>query len=66
LKNPLYCLAVKIDTGLLYDPDFNKNVLEFARTFGMEIKDLKGNAEIAEQSYLAAKRDIFKNSRVRL
>lgn len=64
LKNPLYCLAVKIETGLSYDPDFNENVQEFARNFGMSITNLKGNTEVAEQSYLAARTTIVRNSRI--
>lgn len=61
LKNPRYCLAAKIETGLSYESDFHKNVQEFALTFGMKIIALKGSAEIAEQSYLAAKRNMFLN-----
>jgi len=54
LKNPGYCLAAKINTGIPYESDFYQNVQEFALTFGMKIIDIKGSAEIAEQSYLAA------------
>ncbi|HOW14705.1 DUF1638 domain-containing protein [Methanosarcina sp.] len=54
LKNPGYCLAAKINTGIPYKSDFYQNVQEFALTFGMKIIDIKGSAEIAEQSYLAA------------
>ncbi len=50
-----YCLAVKIDTGLANNSEFNENVQEYARTYGMKIIDLKGNVEITEQSYLAAR-----------
>lgn len=60
LKNPIYCLAAKIETGLSYEPDFNENVQEFALTFGMKITDMKGSAEIAEQSYIAARRTIVR------
>jgi len=59
LKNPRYCLAAKIETGLSYEPDFHKNVQEFARTFGMKITDLKGSAEIAEQSYFNARNRVI-------
>ncbi len=55
LKNPLYCLAAKIDGGLMSDPDFHINVKEFASTFGMKVVNLKGNMEITEQSYLKAR-----------
>lgn len=60
LKNPRYCLAAKIDTGILYEPDFYRNVQEFALAFGMKVTDIKGSAEIAEQSYLAAREAIVR------
>ncbi|AKB29804.1 hypothetical protein MSSIT_3085 [Methanosarcina siciliae T4/M] len=41
----------KIDTGLSYDPDFEKNIEEFALTFGFEIIEFKGGTEIAQKSY---------------
>lgn len=55
LKNPLYCLAAKIDTGLEDNSEFDENVKEFACKYDMRITDLKGNVEIAEQSYLIAR-----------
>jgi len=55
LKNSLYCLAAKIDTGFANSSEFHENVQEFARKFEMKIICLKGNMEIAEQSYLAAR-----------
>ncbi|RXA17398.1 DUF1638 domain-containing protein [Methanosarcina sp. MSH10X1] len=55
LKNPLYCLAAKIDSGILSDPDFHVNVKEFACTYDMKVVNLKGNVEITEQSYLNAR-----------
>ncbi len=55
LKNSLYCLAAKIDTGLANNSKFDENVKEFARKYDMKITDLKGSMEIAEQSYLAAR-----------
>lgn len=55
LKNPLYCMAAKIDSGLITDPDFHTNVREFACTFGMKVVNLKGSVEITEQSYLDAR-----------
>lgn len=50
-----YCFVAKIDTGLANNPDFDENVQEYARTFGMKVIDLKGTMDIAEQSYLAAR-----------
>lgn len=58
LKNPLYCLAAKIDYGLVDNLEFNENVKEFACTFGMKVMNLKGSAEIAEQSYLNARNSV--------
>ena len=56
LKNPLYCLAAKIDNGLINDPDFHLNVKDFACTFGMKVVNLKGSMEVTEQSYLNARK----------
>jgi Protein of unknown function (DUF1638). len=55
LKNPLYCLAAKIDSGVNNDLDFHTNVKDFACTFGMKVVNLKGNLEITEKSYLNAR-----------
>lgn len=55
LKNPLYCLTAKIDSGLADDPEFHANVKEFACTFDMEVVNLRGSLEITEQSYLNAR-----------
>ncbi len=58
LKNPLYCLAAKIDTGMGNNQEFDENVKDFACTFDMKISDLKGNMEVAEHSYLAARNSV--------
>ena len=55
LKNPLYCLAAKIDIGLVDSPEFHTNVKEFARTFDMKVVNIRGNPKITEQSYLNAR-----------
>lgn len=55
LNNPLYCLAAKIDSGLVDDPDFHTNVKEFACNFDMKIVNIRGCPEISEQSYLNAR-----------
>jgi hypothetical protein len=59
LKNPLYCMAAKIDSGLITDSDFHIHVREFACTFGMKVVNLKGNVEITEQSYLNARNGVI-------
>ena len=61
LKDPRYSRVVKLDTGLSYDPDFHKNIQDFARTFNMEIVEVKGSAELAEKSYRAAKKGVIKH-----
>ncbi|WP_440955797.1 DUF1638 domain-containing protein [Methanosarcina sp. Mfa9] len=62
LKDPRYSRVVKLDTGLSYDPDFNKNIRGFARTFDMEIVEIKGSAELAEKSYRAAKKGVIQHT----
>ncbi|WP_324291851.1 DUF1638 domain-containing protein [Methanosarcina mazei] len=61
LKDPRYSRVVKLDTGLSYDPDFHKNVRDFARTFDMEIMEVKGSVELAEKSYKAAKKGVIQH-----
>jgi hypothetical protein len=62
LKDPRYSRVVKLDTGLSYDPDFYKNIRDFARTFDMEIVEVKGSVELAESSYRAAKKGIIQHA----
>ena len=52
----LYGRAAKINTGLLYEPDFDKNVRDFARVFNLNIVEHRGSKKIAEQSYQNAKK----------
>jgi hypothetical protein len=52
----LYGRAAKINIGLLYEPDFDKKVRDFARFFNLKIVELQGSKKIAEQSYRNAKR----------
>ncbi|AKB73716.1 hypothetical protein MSLAZ_0455 [Methanosarcina lacustris Z-7289] len=61
LKDPRYSRVVKIDTGLSYNPDFHTNIRDFARTFDMEIVEVKGSAELAEKSYRAAKKGVIQH-----
>lgn len=60
LKNSLYCLTAKIDTGFTNKSAFEENVKEFARKYDMQITHLMGSMEIAEQSYLAARNNKIK------
>lgn len=52
----LYGRAAKINTGLSYEPDFDKNVRDFAQFFNLKIVELEGSKKIAEQSYQNAKK----------
>jgi len=52
----LYGRAAKINTGLSYEPDFDKNAKDFARFFNLKIVELQGSKKIAEQSYQNAKK----------
>ncbi len=48
-------MTAKIDTGFANNSEFAENVKEFACKFDMKIADIKGNMEVAEHSYLAAR-----------
>ncbi|MFZ3168628.1 MAG: DUF1638 domain-containing protein [Candidatus Methanoperedens sp.] len=52
----LYGRAAKINTGLSYEPDFDKNVKDFAQFFGLKIVELQGSKKIAELSYQNARK----------
>jgi hypothetical protein len=52
----LYGRVAKINTGLSYEPDFDKNARNFARFFNLKIVELQGSKKIAEQSYQNAKK----------
>jgi hypothetical protein len=52
----LYGRAAKINTGLSYEPDFDKNVRDFAQFFDLKIVELQGSKNIAEKSYQNAKK----------
>lgn len=46
-----YRRVAKVDTGLSYEPDFEKKIEEFALEFGFEVIELKGSVEMAQKSY---------------
>jgi hypothetical protein len=60
LKNPLYKKVVKISNEISGGEEFDKNVLNFARTFDMSIVEREGSMEIARKSYLNARNNICK------
>ena len=69
LKSPLYKKldknVIKINNGISKREEFDKNVLEFARTFNRSIVEMKGSMDIANESYLSAKKNLReKHSRI--
>ncbi|WP_143311791.1 DUF1638 domain-containing protein, partial [Candidatus Methanoperedens nitratireducens] len=51
-----YRRVAKINTGLSYEPDFDENVRDFARSFNLKVVEIQGSKKIAEQSYQDAKK----------
>ncbi|AKB74019.1 hypothetical protein MSLAZ_0758 [Methanosarcina lacustris Z-7289] len=60
LKNPLYKKVVKIGNEISRGDEFDKNVLNFARTFDMSVVEREGSMEIARRAYLNARNNICK------
>ncbi|WP_369793163.1 DUF1638 domain-containing protein [Methanosarcina sp. 2.H.A.1B.4] len=60
LKNPLYKKVVKISNEISRGEEFDKNVLNFARTFDMSVVEKKGSMEIARKSYQNARNNVCK------
>lgn len=48
-----YRKIARVNTGLSYEPDFEKKIEEFSLNFGFEVIELKGSTEIAQNSYNA-------------
>jgi hypothetical protein len=46
-----YRKVARVDTGLSYEPDFEKKIEEFALNFGFEVIEFEGSTEIAQKSY---------------
>ncbi|AKB24368.1 hypothetical protein MSMTP_0899 [Methanosarcina sp. MTP4] len=46
-----YRKVARVKTGLSYEPDFEKNIEEFAQYFDFEVMELEGSTEIAMESY---------------
>lgn len=57
-----YKRVVKISNEISMGSEFNKNVLNYARTFDMSITEMEGSMEIASKSYLSAKNDVCKKA----
>ncbi len=57
-----YKKVVKINNGISLENEFDKNVLNYARTFDMSITEMEGSMEIASKSYLNAKNSVCKRA----
>ena len=57
-----YRKVVKISNEISIGSEFDKNVLNCARNFDMNIVEMKGSMEIARKSYLNAKNDVYKKA----
>ena len=66
LKSPLYQKldkrVIKINNGIFKGEEFDKNVLEFARTFDMHIVEMEGSMDIARKSYLYARNNVHEKA----
>ncbi len=51
-----YGKVAKINTGLSYEPDFDENVRDFARSYNLKIMEIQGSIKIAKKSYQNAKK----------
>ena len=50
--------VAKVDTGLRYEPNFDKNTRDYTRQQQMNVVQLRGNADIVERCYQKAKSSI--------
>lgn len=57
-----YRKVVKISNEISIGSEFDKNVLNYARTFNMSIAEMEGSMKIASKSYLNAKNDVCKKA----
>jgi len=60
LKHTRFKKVAKIDTGLLYGPNFDEIVYDFARARKLNVVQLKGNTDIVERCYHKAKSSVHK------
>lgn len=57
-----YKKVVKISNEISIGSEFDKNVLNYARNFDMNIVEMKGSMEIVRKSYLSAKSGVCKKT----
>ena len=56
----MYKKVVKISNEISNGEEFDTNIINFSRTFDMNIVEIKGSMEIARKSYLDAKNQVCK------
>ena len=56
-----YKKVAKVNTGLMYERNFDANVEEFAKAFNFDIVDIKGSTGLIENCYKKAKSKIMEN-----
>lgn len=57
-----YRKVVKISNKISIGSEFDRNVLNYARTFNMSIAEMEGSMKIANKSYRSAKSDVCKKA----
>lgn len=57
-----YKKVARINTGLVYEKDFEACVREFSRLFEFEITDLEGTMKLVENCYTKTKTSVFDSS----
>ncbi|WP_406660807.1 DUF1638 domain-containing protein [Methanolobus sp. ZRKC3] len=57
-----YSRVAKVNTGLTYTKDFDKNIEEYAKIFGFDIFEIEGGQEIFEKCYNSIKSELFSSS----
>ncbi len=62
MKRVRFKKIAKVDTALLYEPDFDANVDACAKQFSLYPVLLRGTTYVIHQSYLRAKKGVCKNS----
>ncbi|MBP1909226.1 DUF1638 domain-containing protein [Methanolobus bombayensis] len=61
LSSPMYSLLFKINNQNCKDNNFDRNTSEFAKIFDMEIINTEGTMDVAINSYMKAKIDIYES-----
>lgn len=59
-----YRKIARVNTGISYEPDFEKKIEEFVLNFGFEIIELEGSTEMAQKSYKTMRNMLLKPFKV--